>query len=112
MLEWLLFLNTHDEVTYRTAHGDKDTFRAAFHLAGRAAMYQQVRRPCMTAGDYDTARVYCSGCTAQGLLLMTTVTLCLQVAHYLPRLGPTLGSRSGGTTHVCPCSSHGRHQAS
>lgn len=23
VLEWLLFLNTHDEVTYRTVHGDK-----------------------------------------------------------------------------------------
>lgn len=27
MLEWVLFLNTHDEVTWRMVHGDKDTFR-------------------------------------------------------------------------------------
>lgn len=28
-------------MTYRTVHGDKDTFRAAFHLAGKPRAYQQ-----------------------------------------------------------------------
>ena len=42
MLEWLLFLNSHDEFTYQYAYGDKDTFRAAFQLAGKEAQYYQV----------------------------------------------------------------------
>ena len=42
VLEWLLFLNIRDEVTYKLVHGDKDTFRAAFSLAGRADEFQLV----------------------------------------------------------------------
>lgn len=49
VLEWLLFLNTHDEFTYRYAHGDKDTFRAAFHMAGHGASYFQVPQPLSVA---------------------------------------------------------------
>ena len=42
MLEWLWFLNAHPETVYKLMYGDKDTFRLAFHLAGKAAAYQQV----------------------------------------------------------------------
>ncbi|GAB4813724.1 hypothetical protein N2152v2_000770 [Parachlorella kessleri] len=45
MLEWLWFLNTHDEVTYRLGHGDCDTFRAAFDLAGKRESYYQSPHP-------------------------------------------------------------------
>ncbi len=44
MLEWLLFVNIHDEVTYRITHGDKDTFRLAFSLAGEHTSFQLVSR--------------------------------------------------------------------
>lgn len=49
-LDWLLFLNTHDEFTYRYAHGDKDTFRAAFYLDGTLdTSYYQVNQPLSNA---------------------------------------------------------------
>lgn len=43
VLEWVWFLNSYPEVMYRTMYGDKDTFRIAFHLAGKAEMFSQVR---------------------------------------------------------------------
>lgn len=49
VLEWLLFLNTHDEFAYRYAHGDKDTFKAAFHFAGVGSAYFQVAQPLSVA---------------------------------------------------------------
>jgi hypothetical protein len=49
VMEWILFLNSRDEVTYRYAHGDKDTFRAAFYLAGRGDDYAQVEQPVSLA---------------------------------------------------------------
>ena len=39
VLEWVLFLNTHDSYVYRFAMGDKDTYRVAFALAGKSDMY-------------------------------------------------------------------------
>jgi len=42
VLEWVWFLNSYPEVMYRTMYGDKDTFRIAFHLAGKAEMFSQV----------------------------------------------------------------------
>lgn len=44
VLEWLLFLNTHDAVVYHREWmlGDKDTFRAAFALAGVVEEFRQV----------------------------------------------------------------------
>ena len=42
VLEWLWLVNSHPDVTYRSMYGDKDTFRLAFHLAGKAAAYWQV----------------------------------------------------------------------
>lgn len=39
VLEWVLFLNTHDSLTYMYSMGDKDTFRVAFALAGDSASY-------------------------------------------------------------------------
>ena len=49
VLEWILFLNTHNEFTYRYAHGDKDTFRVAFNLADKADEYYQVGQPLSVA---------------------------------------------------------------
>ena len=47
VLEWVWFLNSYPEVMYRTMYGDKDTFRIAFHLAGKAEMFSQVcKLPC------------------------------------------------------------------
>ena len=43
VLEYLLFLNAHDEYTYRLAYGDKDTYEAAFLLAGRRGEFYQVK---------------------------------------------------------------------
>ena len=42
VLEWVLFLNAHDEFVYRVAFGDKDTFRAGFDLAGKRERFYQV----------------------------------------------------------------------
>lgn len=46
-LEWALFLNTHDRVVYTAPGmlGDKDTFRAAFALAGVGKEFRQVPHP-------------------------------------------------------------------
>lgn len=43
VLEWLWFLNSHPDVTYKSMYGDKDTFRLAFHLAGKASEFWQAR---------------------------------------------------------------------
>lgn len=45
MLEWLWWLNSHNNITYANMHGDKDTYRLAFALANKAAEYQQVKMP-------------------------------------------------------------------
>ena len=39
VLEWVMFLNTHDFFIYRYSMGDKDTFRVAFALAGIEEQY-------------------------------------------------------------------------
>jgi hypothetical protein len=49
VLEWLMFLNTHNEFTYRYAHGDKDTYRVAFELADKKEEYFQVNQPLSVA---------------------------------------------------------------
>ena len=41
VLEYLLFLNTHNKFIYTRALGDKDTYRLAFVLAGKAKEYWQ-----------------------------------------------------------------------
>lgn len=41
VLEWLWFLNSHPGVTYKNMYGDKDTFRLAFSLAGKASAFWQ-----------------------------------------------------------------------
>jgi hypothetical protein len=38
VLEWLFWLNSHSNVTYQHMHGDKDTYRLAFSLAGEACV--------------------------------------------------------------------------
>lgn len=45
VMEWLLWLNTRDKVVYKEAYGDKDTFKAAFYLAGRLEEFHQVSHP-------------------------------------------------------------------
>jgi ADP-ribose pyrophosphatase YjhB (NUDIX family) len=42
VLEWILFLNTHNYFTYAFTLGDKDTYRLAFHLASKHDLYNQV----------------------------------------------------------------------
>lgn len=49
VLDWLLFLNTHNEFTYRYAHGDKDTYEAAFFLASKGEVFYQVEQPLSVA---------------------------------------------------------------
>lgn len=41
VLEYVLFLNTHDEFVYKHVLGDKDTFRVAFSLAEKREDYWQ-----------------------------------------------------------------------
>eukprot|EP00887_Chlorella_sp_A99_P000982 scaffold5.g982.t1 len=40
-LEWALFLNANDALTYKLTYGDKDTFRAAFFLAAASRDFYQ-----------------------------------------------------------------------
>ena len=43
VMEWIWFVNSRDNFFYSYLHGDKDTFQLAFHLAGQADAFQQVR---------------------------------------------------------------------
>jgi len=63
VLEWLLFLNTHNEFTYRYAHGDKDTYRVAFELADKKDEYFQLEQPLSVALQPGLL-----GATARGFL--------------------------------------------
>ena len=42
MLEWLWFLNSHQQLVSDWMWGDKDTFRLAFALAGKEDDFWQV----------------------------------------------------------------------
>jgi hypothetical protein len=42
VLEWLFWLNSHSNTTYQHMHGDKDTYRLAFGLAGKLQEHRQV----------------------------------------------------------------------
>ena len=42
VLEFILFLNVHSEVTYMLMYGDKDTFELAFALAGKSENFQKM----------------------------------------------------------------------
>lgn len=42
VLEWLWFLNSHRKPVSDWMWGDKDTYRLAFALAGKADAFQQV----------------------------------------------------------------------
>ncbi|WIA35119.1 hypothetical protein OEZ86_003600 [Tetradesmus obliquus] len=42
VLEWLFWLNSRSNETYQHMHGDKDTYRLAFGLAGKLAQHRQV----------------------------------------------------------------------
>jgi hypothetical protein len=41
-LQWLWLLNIHKDVTWKCFYGDKDTYRMAFQLAGKAGQYRQL----------------------------------------------------------------------
>ena len=43
MIEFIWLLNSHPEVTFSWMHGDKDTYRLAFHLANKSSEFAQVR---------------------------------------------------------------------
>jgi hypothetical protein len=45
VIDLALFINIHDEYSYVYAYGDKDIYRAAFILAGKAHLYTQVALP-------------------------------------------------------------------
>ena len=45
VLEFMWLLNSHPEVTFTWMHGDKDSYRLAFHLANKSADFAQVRIP-------------------------------------------------------------------
>jgi hypothetical protein len=47
VLEWMWLLNTHKGLVYRCLVGDKDTYKLAFELAGKAHDYWQVRIGCI-----------------------------------------------------------------
>lgn len=88
VLEWVLFLNTHSALTYSLMHGDKDTFRAGFHLAGAADAFQQasselagraLRAGCRPASAAASASV-CNVCAPSGLHLPPHLAP-LQVLH-------------------------------
>lgn len=50
MLQWLWFLNLHGPgALYEKMHGDKDTYRLAFELAGKGASFAQLPRPPVQA---------------------------------------------------------------
>ena len=42
VLEWIMFLNLHADMLYSIIWGDKDTYRLAFHLAGKSSGFSQV----------------------------------------------------------------------
>ena len=44
VLEWIMFLNLHADMLYSIIWGDKDTYRLAFHLAGKSSSFSQVHR--------------------------------------------------------------------
>ncbi len=41
-MEFIWLLNSHPEVTFAWMHGDKDTYRLAFHLANKSSDFAQV----------------------------------------------------------------------
>lgn len=41
VMEWIVFLNLHADVLFNIIWGDKDTYRLAFHLAGRSRNFAQ-----------------------------------------------------------------------
>jgi hypothetical protein len=45
VVDLALFINVHHEYSYVYAYGDKDIYRAAFILAGKAHLYTQVALP-------------------------------------------------------------------
>lgn len=56
VMEWIWFVNSHDQFFYSHLHGDKDTFQLAFHLAGQEDAFQQVTKP---PGEALSLRVCC-----------------------------------------------------
>ncbi|KAG2484565.1 hypothetical protein HYH03_016611 [Edaphochlamys debaryana] len=42
VLEWLWYLNSHSAFVYKKMHGDKDSFKLAFYLAGMLQNFTQV----------------------------------------------------------------------
>lgn len=42
VMEFIWLLNSHPEVTFAWMHGDKDSYRLAFHLANKSSDFAQV----------------------------------------------------------------------
>ena len=49
IIEWALFLNLHNEITYRHMLGDKDSYELAFALAGKLEHFSKVTSWSRTA---------------------------------------------------------------
>lgn len=49
VIEFVWLLNSHPEVTFTWMHGDKDTYRLAFHLANKGSQFAQVNTCCVTS---------------------------------------------------------------
>ena len=68
VLEWLWLLNSHREVMYKKMHGDKDTYKLAFFLAGKLDQFEQVRE-CHRTTSYRVELVSSVGSTRAKLQL-------------------------------------------
>lgn len=98
VLEWLLFLNTHDEFTYRYAHGDKDTYRAAFYMAGKEDQYVLVQQPLSVGLSY---RGYFRSSMPQGFIQHHPDDGSIAFIHRTSEAKYSLGDEHGRTfTHM------------
>eukprot|EP00889_Picochlorum_renovo_P008065 jgi/Picre1/35095/NNA_002558.t1 len=98
VLEWLLFLNTHDEFTYRYAHGDKDTYRAAFYMAGKEDQYVLVHQPLSVGLSY---RGFFRSSMPQGFIQHHPDDGSIAFIHRTSQAKYSLGDEHGRTfTHM------------
>lgn len=82
VLEWLWFLNSHRKPVFDWMWGDKDTYRLAFALAGKADSFQLV---CFQTSHGPHALCLCLvpfGCA----LLLMLMLLLMRVASLTPLL--------------------------
>lgn len=96
VLEYIWLLNSHPEVTFTWMHGDKDSYRLAFHLANRSSDFAQVNQQSLLA--YQTAILWASAVASSVAVLRSAEQLpctCLVWLCSALRLVPKLCSISG-----------------